>query len=541
MKSFKKIMITMFVALIMGAMCLPALAAAKSVKDIVAQAEAIQNPNADFKIEIWPERSDGKYKTGEEVTLLFKSNKDCYINIIDIGTSGKVKIIYPNQWHKSSKIEKGKTYRLPQKNSKFVFKVNPPAGENYVKALATLNKVELVKPEYVESTGAFVEIKDPEPAIKDIGVELEKIGGKKWAEANTKIIIEPAVTEEASATSESLKPEPEGKPIASEKPAQGAQAAANSAKDLVAVASAIENANKEFGLKLSIVNDKTSFSVGDEIKFTFSADRDCYVTLLDIGTSGKVHKLFPNKWTESNKVEKDKSYAIPADGSNFVFKVQGPVGKEYVKAIATLKPIEKLEGAVAISKGAFSEIQDPGMVLKDIGAELAKQDTKTWAETTISMDITDGKPEASTGQPMTLKLSSDKKVYSPGEKIVFHFQADRDCNLTLIDIGSSGKVHVIFPNKHQTDNSIKANTQYDIPGGANPEFVYKILSPAGQDTIKAICTTKSASAISTAVSYEKEEFPLIGVRDEVLRDIALQLNKVDQQSYGQVDYTIEIK
>lgn len=541
MASLKKIMIAIFVGLLTAAMCLPALAAAKSVKDIIAQAEAIQNPNADFKIEIWPERSDGKYKIGEEVTLLFKANKDCYINIIDIGTSGKVKIIYPNQWHKSSKIEKGKTYRLPQKNSKFVFKVNPPAGENYVKAIATLNKVELVKPEHVESTGAFVEIKDPEPAIKDIGVELEKIGGNKWAEANTKIIIESTVKEEASVTTESLKPEPDEKAVTPEKKTEAAQPSVKTAKDLVAVAATIDNPNKEFGLKLSILNDKTSFAVGDEIKFTFSADRDCYLTLLDIGTSGKVHKLFPNKWHESNKVEKDKSYAIPPDGSNFVFKVQGPVGKEYVKAIATLKPIEKLEGAVAISKGAFSEIKDAGLVLKDIGMELAQQDTKTWAETTISFDITEGKPVSSSEKPMTLKLSSEKKVYSPGEKIVFNFQADRDCNLTLIDIGSSGKVHVIFPNKYQTDNAIKANTEYEIPSGSKPEFVYKILSPAGEDTIKAICTTKSASALSTAVSYDKEEFPLIGTRDEVLRDIAVQLNKVDQQSYAQVDYTIEIK
>lgn len=541
MASLKKIMIAIFVGLLTAAMCLPALAAAKSVKDIIAQAEAIQNPNADFKIEIWPERSDGKYKIGEEVTLLFKANKDCYINIIDIGTSGKVKIIYPNQWHKSSKIEKGKTYRLPQKNSKFVFKVNPPAGENYVKAIATLNKAELVKPEHVESTGAFVEIKDPEPAIKDIGVELEKIGGNKWAEANTKIIIESTVKEEASVTTESLKPEPDEKTVTPEKKTEAAQPSVKTAKDLVAVAATIDNPNKEFGLKLSILNDKTSFAVGDEIKFTFSTDRDCYLTLLDIGTSGKVHKLFPNKWHESNKVEKDKSYAIPPDGSNFVFKVQGPIGKEYVKAIATLKPIEKLEGAVAISKGAFSEIKDAGLVLKDIGMELAQQDTKTWAESTISFDITEGKPVSSSEKPMTLKLSSEKKVYSPGEKIVFNFQADRDCNLTLIDIGSSGKVHVIFPNKYQSDNSIKANTQYEIPSGSNPEFVYKILSPAGVDTIKAICTTKSESALSTAVSYDKEDFPLIGARDEVLRDIAVQLNKVDQQSYAQVDYTIEIK
>lgn len=540
MASFRKIMIRFFVALMIWAISMPALAvAATNVKDIVAQAEAIQNQNPDFKLEIWQDRSDGRYKPGELVTFSFKANKDCYINIIDIGTSGKVRIIYPNQWHKSNRIEKGKTYKLPQENSKFSFQVALPSGENYVKAIATLDKQEILKPGSLDTQGAFAEVKDPGMAIRDIGVTLDKIGGKKWAEADTKIIIEAPANQEAVATSENLKPATDEKPLMPEKSVAPPQTSAKTAKDIVEVASAIENANKDFGLKLSIVNDKTSFAVGEEIRFTFSAERDCYVTLLDIGTSGKVHKLFPNKWHESNKVEKGKSYAIPPDGADFVFKVHGPAGKEYVKAIATLKPVEKLEGAVAISKGAFSEIRDAGMVLKDIGMELAQQDTKTWAETTISFDITDVK--TSSEKPMSLKLWSEKKVYSAGEKIVFFFESDRDCNLTLIDIGSSGKVHMIFPNKYQTDNAVKANTKYEIPKGTNPEFVYKILSPAGQDTIKAICTTKSASAISTATSYDREDFPLLGVRDEVLKDIAVQLNKLDQQSYAQMDYTIEIR
>ncbi len=540
MSSFRKIMFLIFIAITTWAMSLPTqTVAATNVRDIVAQAEAIQNDNPDFKLEIWPDRSEGKYKSGELVTFSFKANKDCYINIIDIGTSGKVRIIYPNQWHKSNRIEKGKTYKLPQENSKFSFQVAPPAGENYVKAIATLDKLEILKPGSLDTQGAFAEVKDPGMAIRDIGVTLDKMGGKKWAEADTKIIIEAPAKEEAVATSESLKPAPDEKPLMPEKSAAPAQTSAKTAKDIVEVASSIENPNKDFGLKLSIVNDKTSFAVGDEIRFTFSAERDCYVTLLDIGTSGKVHKLFPNKWHESNKVEKGKSYAIPPDGADFVFKVHGPAGKEYVKAIATLKPVEKLEGAVAISKGAFSEIRDAGVVLKDIGMELAQQDTKTWAETTISFDITDVK--TSSEKPMSLKLWSEKKVYSPGEKIVFFFESDRDCNLTLIDIGSSGKVHMIFPNKYQTDNAVKANTKYEIPKGTNPEFVYKVLSPAGQDTIKAICTTKSASAISTATSHDREDFPLLGIRDEVLKDIAVQLNKLDQQSYAQVDYTIEIR
>lgn len=540
MASFRKIMIRFFVALMIWAISMPApTVAATNVKDIVAQAEAIQNQNPDFKLEIWQDRSDGRYKPGELVTFSFKANKDCYINIIDIGTSGKVRIIYPNQWHKSNRIEKGKTYKLPQENSKFSFQVALPSGENYVKAIATLDKQEILKPGSLDTQGAFAEVKDPGMAIRDIGVTLDKIGGKKWAEADTKIIIEAPAKQEAVATSESLKPSTDEKPLMPEKSVAPAQTSAKTAKDIVEVASAIENANKDFGLKLSIVNDKTSFAVGEEIRFTFSAERDCYVTLLDIGTSGKVHKLFPNKWHESNKVEKGKSYAIPPDGADFVFKVHGPAGKEYVKAIATLKPVEKLEGAVAISKGAFSEIRDAGMVLKDIGMELAQQDTKTWAETTISFDITDVK--TSSEKPMSLKLWSEKKVYSAGEKIVFFFESDRDCNLTLIDIGSSGKVHMIFPNKYQTDNAVKANTKYEIPKGTNPEFVYTVLSPAGQDTIKAICTTKSASAISTATSYDREDFPLLGVRDEVLKDIAVQLNKLEQQSYAQMDYTIEIR
>lgn len=536
MTILKRIIMPFLVALIVGSIGLelPAFAA-PSQKDIVAQAEAIQNPASDLKIEIWPERTDRKYNVGELVTLMFKANKDCFVNIIDIGTSGKVKIIFPNQWHKSNKIEMGKTYRLPQEDSKFVFKVNPPAGENYVKAIATLNKLELVKPEYLESGGAFVEIKDPEHAIRDIGMELGKIGGKQWAEADTKIII----SESASVTTEPLKPVSDDKPLVPEKPGAAVQTGAKTAKDIVAVAASIENPKQEFGVKLSIVDSRTSFAVGEEIRFSFSAERDCYVTLLDIGTSGKVHKLFPNKWHESNKVEKDKVYRIPPDASNFIFRIEGPVGREYVKAIATLKPIEKLEGAVAVSKGAFSEIKNADAVLKDIGTELAQQDVRNWSEATISFDITDNK--TTSDKPMSLKLWSDKKVYSPGEKIVFHFESDRDCNLTLIDIGTSGIVKEIFPNKYQTDNFIKANTRYEIPKGISPDFAYRVESPAGINTIKAICTNRSAPALTTSASFDKEDFPSLGNKDQVLKDISVQLNKIGQNGYSQVDYTIEIK
>ena len=92
-------------------------------------------------------------------------------------------------------------------------------------------------------------------------------------------------------------------------------------------------------LSVSVWTDKKAYYAGETISFFFRTDRDAYLTLIDVGTSGTVRILFPNALQRDNRVRAGEIYTVPSRESGFVIKVEGPPGLERVKAIATPYPL----------------------------------------------------------------------------------------------------------------------------------------------------------------------------------------------------------
>jgi hypothetical protein len=144
----------------------------------------VSNPDPGFEVALWADRRDGNYKTGEPVVFSFKTNKDCRLTLFNVGTSGKVQILFPNEFHKDNLVKAGATYRVPSKDSKYIFKAQGPAGEDMVKAIATLEKVALVRPEAFRPSGSFSEANEPEGTItRDISLAVKPLDPRTWAEA----------------------------------------------------------------------------------------------------------------------------------------------------------------------------------------------------------------------------------------------------------------------------------------------------------------------------------------------------------------------
>lgn len=171
-------------------------------------------------------------------------------------------------------------------------------------------------------------------------------------------------------------------------------------QELVSLADQIQNGKP--GIRFEIRADKSVYQVGDPVVFSFKADKDCYLVLLDIGTSGRTVILFPNRWHPDNRIEKDKTYRIPPVGSEYGYRVEGPAGVERVKAIASLEPTLSQIGSLqnelrpptqappvnvqAVAQ-VFVTIRDPGTVLKDIGLEFSKIDPAKWATATLTFSV----------------------------------------------------------------------------------------------------------------------------------------------------------
>lgn len=167
-------------------------------EDLMQELDKIRNKNEDLKIRLWTKQEKPDYKVGETIEFMFTADKDCYVYIIDVGTtSGAAPVVlFPNEWHKSNAVEKGKTYTIPPEGSNFVFRIREPAGIEHVKAIASLepmlSDLGSQVQQQLDAKGGFAKILRAKSAVKDIGIELAKKNDKLWAETQIMVRIVPA-------------------------------------------------------------------------------------------------------------------------------------------------------------------------------------------------------------------------------------------------------------------------------------------------------------------------------------------------------------
>lgn len=122
----------------------------------------------EIKVELWSDKPS--YKIGETMTLYFKTNKDCYITIVDAGTSGKVHILYPNRFSGGSKVLAGKTYSIPGPNDGYVIMVEGLMGIEIVRAIATLTPVPVTQVDFGREAGIFKTVDEPASLTRDLNI-----------------------------------------------------------------------------------------------------------------------------------------------------------------------------------------------------------------------------------------------------------------------------------------------------------------------------------------------------------------------------------
>ncbi len=117
-------------------------------------------------------------------------------------------------------------------------------------------------------------------------------------------------------------------------------------------------------------------------------------------------------------------------------------------------------------------------------------------------------PPAVEPVPIVLKLSSDKALYQPGDRLSIRVEADKPCNLTLISIEATGRATVLFPNDIEQDNALLAATPLTVPA-SDAGYVLKLTEP-GVESVLAICTAKARRPFGIGHDYEHQRFTVLG-------------------------------
>ncbi len=95
-------------------------------------------PVPDFNIEVRIDKGCGKsYTVGENITIYFKSNKDCYLTLFEFSPAGRIRLLLPNRYRKDNFFKANREYAIPSASDKFRFEVTRPLGKATIRAIAT--------------------------------------------------------------------------------------------------------------------------------------------------------------------------------------------------------------------------------------------------------------------------------------------------------------------------------------------------------------------------------------------------------------------
>lgn len=109
------------------------------------------------------------------------------------------------------------------------------------------------------------------------------------------------------------------------------------------------------------VNDGESdeLSVGDELTYHFVSERDAYLTVVHVDSHGVATLLYPNDVGTSNRVSSGVDHRFPAPEDGFGLRVEPPVGREVVVAVATASPIAPGELGASFERDPIAVFDAP--------------------------------------------------------------------------------------------------------------------------------------------------------------------------------------
>ncbi len=165
---------------------------------------------------------------------------------------------------------------------------------------------------------------------------------------------------------------------------------------------------------------------GDRMKIRFSANRPCYVYVIQIGSTGSAGVLFPGQGeAASNYIQAGMEYALPP-GTGW-YTLDDHLGRESLYFLAAKEPIKDLSRLIG---GLAKEDADKSALSNSISTELNKIfDTRAPGRAKPPIDVTGtaGYTERSIGgisqgPPLSLSGSSGKGRINPtiikGDNIV---------------------------------------------------------------------------------------------------------------------------
>ncbi len=311
-------------------------------------------PSDGLKVTAWTNRPNNTYTFGEQVVLNVKTEQDAYLTVLDVGTSGKVHVIFPNQFQKDNRVAAGQVIKIPDPKANFTFQAEGPAGYELIKVIATRSQLPLFTNHHPESAGPYRVLKGaPSNIARNLSATLHEQHSGQWGEYNHTIrIVPPVVSSQRLTSTQPITTATTGK----------------SAKNTLRA----DPAKRLEPFNLHLRTERLVYPLGSKVKVIVSAERDCYLTLLDAGTSGRVVVLFPNRYQQNTLIRAGETLTIPGHTALVDYQLSGSPGVETLIGICQTENQTIYNGEYDFQRHAYQPWGNTQTLAKDLAVILRK-------------------------------------------------------------------------------------------------------------------------------------------------------------------------
>jgi len=159
------------------------------------------NDKAPFQINIWTEKKGSsskiqdvkvvpkiesfQYNIGDKIAVCFESTEDAYVYIFNIGPTGDITPLFPNQLCRDNYVKAGMTYKFPSDIADFDWELQEPTGTEIIKVFATKTPADMSK--WMKEM--WFERADSRNIRVIASKSIEKMPPDQWTESSCSFVV----------------------------------------------------------------------------------------------------------------------------------------------------------------------------------------------------------------------------------------------------------------------------------------------------------------------------------------------------------------
>ena len=328
-----------------------------AIYTVQATAPAATAPSGALSVVAWVDHADNTYAVGEAVRLYVRSNRDAYLTVLNVGPSGNTTMLFPNAAQRDARVGAMQVVEIPGPGSGASIRVGGPVGRELIKVIASTSPAPLFDAAKLSGAGPFSTVSGGSRSVaRDLAVTMgSQPSSHEWDDYN-KVITTIASRPVSSVVP--LMPAPTGQtwPVS--------------------------------GSGLRIATDKSRYRMGETVTVYASTTVPCYLTLVNIGSSGQARVLLPNAAQPQNYLAAGQTVVFPGVGSQLTVTPVGPSGVETVTAVCSADNRPVVASDLVYAGGMFAGLGAPGMSSSRDLAVVASQPGREASHATVGFLVT---------------------------------------------------------------------------------------------------------------------------------------------------------